>query len=101
MGEKGFLITMHEFLKDDNAIVVAHGNENKNKNSLIKNFKSNINIDTKMIDNSKDIIIMNDNNEVGNDNIEVKEKNKDEDNIDNYNEKKNNINELNYFLKYN
>jgi hypothetical protein len=41
-----------------------------------------------MIDNSKDIIIMNDNNKVGNDNIEVKEKNKDEDNIDNYNEKK-------------
>ena len=74
---------------------IMEGNEIKNKNSLIKNFKSNINIDTKMIDNSKDIIIMNDNNEVGNDNIEVKEKNKDEDNIDNYNEKNNNINELN------
>jgi hypothetical protein len=69
-------------------LLLMEGNENKNKNSLIKNFKSNINIDTKMIDNSKDIIIMNDNNKVGNDNIEVKEKNKDEDNIDNYNEKK-------------
>ena len=76
-------------------LLLMEGNENKNKNSLIKNFKSNINIDTKMIDNSKDIIIMNDNNKVGNDNIEVKEKNKDEDNIDNYNEKNNNINELN------
>ena len=69
-------------------LLPMEGNEIKNKNSFIKNFKSNINIDTKMIDNSKDIIIMNDNNEVGNDNIEVKEKNKDEDNIDNYNEKK-------------
>ena len=38
-------------------------NEIKSKNSL-KNFKNNINIDTKMIDNSKDIILMsNDNNE--------------------------------------
>ena len=69
-------------------LLPMEGNEIKNKNSFIKNFKSNINIDTKMIDNSKDIIIMNDNNKVGNDNIEVKEKNKDEDNIDNYNEKK-------------
>ena len=80
----------------------TEGNEIKRKNSLsMKTFKNNINIDTKMIDNSKDIIITNDNNEAVNDNIEVKEiKNEEEENV--YNDSENNsennkitINELN------
>ena len=37
-------------------------NEIKNKKSLILSLKNNINIDTKMIDNSKDIIIINNEN---------------------------------------
>ena len=45
-------------------------NENKQKNSLIKNLKNFINIDTKMIDNSKDIILLNnDNNDSSNNNL--------------------------------
>ena len=36
----------------------SNNNEIKPKNSLIKNFKNNINIDTKMIDNSKGIILL-------------------------------------------
>ena len=55
------------------AINTEH-NEIKHKNSLSKSLKNNINIDTKMIDNSKDIIILNnDNNELNN--INYKDKN--------------------------
>ena len=53
----------------------------KQKNSFMKNIKSNINIDTKMIDNSKDIIVTNNDNNDSN-NIHIK---------DNYNEKKEEI----------
>ena len=51
-------------------------NEIKPKNSLIKNFKNNINIDTKMIDNSKGIILLiNENHESTQFNITKNESN--------------------------
>ena len=79
-------------------------NEIKQKNSLIKNLKNNINIDTKMIDNSKDIILLNNenndsdhNNDNSNNNIEKREENEMKFEIEN---EKNNLN-LNYFNKIN
>ena len=78
-------------------------NEIKHKNSLIKNLKNNINIDTKMIDNSKDIILLNnENNDSGhkkgnNNNLVKNEENKIKFEIE---KEKNNLN-LNFFNKVN
>ena len=46
---------------------ITENNEIKQKTTIIKSIKSNINIDTKMIDNSKDIIFLNnENNDLNN-----------------------------------
>ena len=78
--------------------------EIKHKNSLIKNLKNNINIniDTNMIDNSKGIILLNNENNDSdhkkyNNNIEKKEENEIKFEIEH---EKNNLN-LNYFNKIN
>ena len=65
---------------------IINNNEIKSKNSLTKILKNNINIDTKMIDNSKDIIILN-NNENNNNNPELNKKNEN-DNMAEENNKK-------------
>ena len=79
-------------------ISVTEQNEIKQKNSLIKTFKSKINIDTKMIDNSKDIVFLNhnDNNYTNNINLikdqikkEEIEINNDINDNENYNENEN------------
>jgi len=89
-------------------ISVTEQNEIKQKNSLIKTFKSKINIDTKMIDNSKDIVLLNhnDNNytnnlnliknqtkkeEIENNNVINDNENDNDNDIDNENEIENNI----------
>ena len=54
---------------EKNNVINNNNNEVKSKNSLTKILKNIINIDTKMIDNSKDIIISN-NNIINNNNIE-------------------------------
>ena len=65
---------------------INNNNEIKSKNSLTKILKNNINIDTKMIDNSKDVIVLN-NNE-NNNNQELNKKNENENILeDNMNEK--------------
>ena len=89
-------------------ISVTEQNEIKQKNSLIKTFKSKINIDTKMIDNSKDIVLLNhnDNNytnnlnliknqtkkeEIENNNVINDNENDNDNDIDNENEIENNM----------
>ena len=62
---------INEINENNNMI---NNNEIKSKNSLTKILKNNINIDTKMIDNSKDVIVLN-NNE-NNNNPELNKKNK-------------------------
>ena len=65
---------------------INNNNEIESKNSLTKILKNNINIDTKMIDNSKDVIVLN-NNE-NNNNQELNKKNENENILeDNMNEK--------------
>ena len=54
---------------------ITENNEIKQKNSIIKSLKNNINIDTKMIDNSKDIIFLNNDNNDSN-NFIINENNK-------------------------
>ena len=66
-----------------------NNNEIKTKNSLTKILKNNINIDTKMIDNSKEIILLN--NNPNNKNLEEKK----EEEIINDNKENININEEN------
>ena len=50
-------------------------NEIKHKKSLVLNLKNNINIDTKMIDNSKDIIILSNENDESTQNNNIQKKN--------------------------
>ena len=67
--------------------ITTEHNDIKHKNSLIKTLKTNINIDTKMIDNSKDIIVLNnDNHDLNNNN-------------NNINSEKKDINDKNYIIK--
>ena len=66
---------------------INNTSEIKSKNSLTKILKNNINIDTKMIDNSKDVIVLN-NNENNNINQDLNSKKENENNIeDNLKEK--------------
>ena len=66
---------------------INNNNEIKSKNSLTKILKNNINIDTKMIDNSKDIIILNNNENNNNNNPELNKKNENENMAEENNEK--------------
>ena len=66
---------------------IINNNEIKSKNSLTKILKNNINIDTKMIDNSKDIIILNNNENNNNNNPELNKKNENENMAEENNEK--------------
>ena len=68
-------------INENNNINNNINNEIKSKNSLTKILKNNINIDTNMIDNSKDIIVSN-NKENNNENLNI---NKEEDKFNNIN----------------
>ena len=70
-----------------------NNSEIKSKNSLTKILKSNINIDTKMIDNSKDIILSNNNGD--NNNVELNINKNNEINLNLINKENNEINEIN------